>query len=95
MDLGSYNKRSVRRIHAFIFHHQHLSPLEINVPRVKDLDCAYPHQTSQGVDGLCVTTQMPTRLAQHNLGGVERPAHCGESPNRPLVPLVGRIEPPD
>lgn len=42
-------------------------------PWMKQLDRPHSNQTQQGVDGLGIASQMPTRLAEHNLGGVSGP----------------------
>ena len=52
MDFGQHDERGVRSIHALVFHHQLLSPLQMSGPWLEQLDSTHPVQTQQGVDGL-------------------------------------------
>lgn len=95
MDFRQDDKRGVGDIHTLVFHHQFLGPLQMTGPWLQELDGSRPDQSQQGVDGLRVTTQMPTRFAEDDLGGVDRPADRREGFDRPMVPSVGGIEPAD
>lgn len=83
MDFGHDDERGVRRVHAVVFHHELLGSLQVSGPWMQQLDCARPDQAQKRVDGLRVAAQMPTRLPEHDLGGVKRTPNLGQGFDRP------------
>jgi hypothetical protein len=84
MDFGCHDERGICRIHVLVFHHQLLGPFQMAGPWVNQLDGTHADQAQQGVDGLGVAAQMPTRLTEHNPGGVKRSADGGKGLDRPI-----------
>ena len=64
-------------------------------PRLRQHERALSYKIEKGVNRLRVSSQVPARFTQHDLGGVQRAVSPGENRNAPLVPLVGGIEPAD
>ena len=92
---GQDNERGIAGVHRGILEHQFLRAGEILGPRAQKLDGSFADQGEQGVNGLGVTSQIPTGFAKHNLACVDRAFDFFKNGDTPLVPLVGGIEPTD